>query len=75
MEFELFPTPQRAAYRSYDPESTDRRMYAVMLNKVYLNTNLVIRDNETAVAVGDLELQGTATLSLLGTARLVILGG
>lgn len=73
MEFELFPTPPRPGYRSYDPESGDRRLYAIMLNRNYTNTNIVIRDNETAIAVGQLELSGNSSLSLLGTARLLIL--
>lgn len=73
MEFELSPTPPKADYRSYDTVSDDNKMYAVMLNETYTNSSIVIKDNETAVAVGELKLLGDSSLSLLGSARLFIL--
>lgn len=73
MEFELFPTPPKTEYRSYDAVSDDRRMYAMLLNESYDSVNIVIKDNETAVGHFQLKLLGTTNLSLLGNSRLAIL--
>lgn len=72
-EYQLSPSPARAGYRSYDPLSQQRRMYGILLNVSYTDVNIVIDTEETAVAVGQLRLLGTANFSLLGTARLAIL--
>lgn len=73
MEFELFPTPPRSAYRSYDPEGEDRRMYAMLLNESYTDVNIVVKDGETAVGTFSLQLLGTTNFSILGTGRLAVL--
>ena len=72
MEYDLVQTPPRAGYRSYDPQSEDRRLYAMQLNETYNNVNIVVRDGETAVASMSLRLLGTTNFSLFGTARLVV---
>lgn len=72
-EYALSPSPPRAGYRSYDPLSSQRRLYAILLNVSYTNENFVIDDGETAVGHAQLRLLGTTNFSVLGTGKLAIL--
>ena len=73
MEYDLAPTPPRTGYRSYDPQSEDRRLYAMLLQETYTSLNIVVRDGETAVGTHSLKLLGTTNFSLFGNSRLAIL--
>ena len=73
MEYDLVQSPARLGYRSNDALAEDRNLYAMLMKKTYYNVNIVVRDGETAVGLGSLELLGTSILSVLGDGQMVLL--
>ena len=72
-EYELAASPARRGYRAYDPLSSQRRLYAILLNVSYTDENFIVDVGETAVGHAQLRLLGTTNFSVLGTGKLAIL--